>query len=126
MSNGATSSAVSKLEFLCDALAEYAGSHDPTSKLYRLRNPIGLREFHAGKLGDFRSYRSWVHGYESALFDLKMKCSGKSASGLTQYSAIRDLAQYYGIEPKGVADYLSFALEDDKIGPETQLFVFLR
>lgn len=124
---------VSKLEFLCDAIAEYIGSHDPKNPAYRMRNPLALREVRKvdGKLvfGDLRSYRSWVHGYESALYDLKLKCSGRSSSGITQYSSISNLTGYYGMPPeeaKNVADYLSYALEDEAITPETKLFVFLK
>ena len=123
---------VSKLEFLCDAIAEYTGSHDPRSEAYKARNPLALRKTwmaHDGlKFGELRTFRSWVHGYEASIFDLRKKCSGESASGLTKYSSIADLVSFYekpGIA-KHVADYLSFALEDEKITQETQLFIFLR
>lgn len=129
---------VSKLEFLCDAITEYLGSHDPQSRAYKLRNPLALKEVkviqgESGKkviqFGDLRQYRSWVHGYESGLYDLRMKCSGRSSSGLTQFSSITELARFYGLTEQAagnIADYLSFALEDDKITQDTQLFVFLR
>jgi hypothetical protein len=128
---------VSKLEFLADAIAEYNGAHDPRSRAYKLRNPLALKEVRVrqgegGKkviqFGDLRSYRSWVHGYESGLYDLKVKCSGKSSSGLNEYSSIAELVAYYGMGEKAahVADYLSFALEDERITQNTKLFVFLR
>lgn len=129
---------VSKVEFLCDAIAEYAGSHDPRSQAYKLRNPLALRatKLVSGKggkkviqIGEMRAFRSWLNGYEAALFDLRLKCSGRSQSSVSQYSSIADLTRYYGMREeaaKGVADYLSFALEDQKISPETKLFVFLR
>lgn len=124
---------VSKLEYLCDAIAEYIGSHNPKSSAYKCRNPLALREVRKvdGKLafGELRKYRSWVHGYESALFDLRLKCSGRSSSGITQFSSIANLTGYYGMPEEGaknVADYLSYALEDERITPETKLFVFLK
>lgn len=129
---------VSKIEFLCDAIAEYAGSHDPRSTAYKLRNPLALKQTKLvpgedGKkviqTGEMRRFRSWLNGYEAALFDLGLKCSGRSQSPVTQYSSIRDLTRYYGMRDeaaKGVADYLSFALEDQAISPDTKLFVFLR
>jgi hypothetical protein len=128
---------VSKLEFLCDAIAEYNGSHDPRSEAYRFRNPLALREKEVIRDGNdkvvdvkfngLRRFRSWVHGYEAGLYDLRVKCSGKHRT-LTQFSSISDLTAYYGLAGKGehVADYLSFALQDDKITAETKLFVFLR
>ena len=128
---------VSKLEYLCDAIAEYTGSHDPRSEAYKLRNPLALREAEvaqgeSGKkvihFGELRKYRSWVHGYESALFDLKMKCSGKSSTGIVQYSTISDLSRFYGLNgstAENVADFLSVALEA-KVTADTKLFVFLR
>lgn len=127
---------VSKLEFLADAIAEYAGSHDPRSEAYKLRNPLALKEVkvshgEGGKkviqFGGLRKFRSWVHGYEAGLYDLKQKCESRNPS-LTQYSSIADLVAYYGMKEKAahVADYLSFALEDDGITTETKLFVFLR
>lgn len=114
---------VSKVEYLCDAFAEYMGSHDPRSEAYRARNPLALR-----RGPHLREYRSWVHGYESALYDLRVKCSGKSDSGLTEFSSIADLAAFYGNPDisKYVADYLRYALQDRSISPDTQLFVFLR
>ena len=127
---------VSKLEFLCDAIAEYAGSHDPRSEAYKLRNPLALKEVkvshgEGGKkviqFGGLRKFRSWVHGYEAGLYDLKQKCESRNPS-LSQYSSIADLVAYYGMGEKAghVADYLSFALEDDKITTDTKLFIFLR
>lgn len=129
---------VSKLEFLCDAIAEYSGSHDPRSEAYRFRNPLGLREKEvirdqegnlvSIKFGQLRHFRSWVHGYEAALFDLKVKCSGRNR-GLSQGSSIAELLTAYGMNGQSahnVANYLKFALEDDGITQETQLSVFLR
>jgi hypothetical protein len=125
---------VSKLEFLCDAIAEYTGSHDPRSDAYRMRNPLALRETRFDretkklKVGELREYRSWVCGYESALYDLRMKCSGQSQSGLTEYSSIADLTKFYGLNgstAENVADFLSVALSA-KITRETKLFVFLK
>ncbi len=123
---------VSKLEFLCDAIAEYAGSHDPRSPAYKARNPLALKETRLEekqiRFGPLRTYRSWVHGYESALYDLRLKCSGKSKSGITQYSSISDLTKYYGMNgstAQNVANFLSVALEAE-ITSETKLFVFLR
>jgi hypothetical protein len=130
---------VSKLEFLCDAIAEYTGSHDPRSRAYKLRNPIALKEpivvrNGEGKavelrFGDLRQFKSLVHGYEAALFDLKMKCSGRGLSGLSKFSTIADLTEFYGMQPGSagnVADYLSFALEDEGITKDSQLFIFLK
>jgi hypothetical protein len=128
---------VSKLEFLCDAIAEYTGSHDPRSEAYKFRNPLALREKEVIRDGNdkvvdvkfhgLRRFRSWVHGYEAGLYDLRVKCSGKHRT-LTEYSSIADLTAYYGLNGKAthVADYLSFALEDDKITQDTKLFVFLK
>lgn len=128
---------VSKLEFLCDAIAEYTGSHDPRSEAYKFRNPLALREKEVirdandkvvdVKFHGLRRFRSWVHGYEAGLYDLRVKCSGKHRT-LTEYSSIAELTAYYGLIDKApfVADYLSFALEDDKITQETKLFVFLK
>jgi len=116
---------VSKLEFLCDAIAEYSGSHDPRSAAYKARNPLGLKVFNVGEL---RKFRSWTNGYEAAIFDLKAKCSGRNRK-LSGYSTIRDLTQHFGMAEsaaENVANYLSFALEDAKITAETQLFIFLR
>lgn len=127
---------VSKLEFLCDAIAEYAGSHDPRSEAYKFRNPLALTDDKAVgenghkiiQRGKLRKFRSWVHGYEAGLYDLRRKCEGRNPN-LTQYSSLADLTVYYGMKDdagKRVADYLSFALEDEKITEETKLFIFLR
>jgi len=125
------------LEYLCDAIAEYSGSHDPRSVAYKLRNPLALTddkvvEGESGKKvirrGELRSFRSWVHGYEAGLFDLRKKCEGRNAR-LTQYSSIDELTAYYGMKPDSgarVADYLSFALEDEGITKDSKLFIFLR
>jgi hypothetical protein len=129
---------VSKIEYLCDAIAEYTGSHDPRSEAYKRRNPLALREKEVirdandkvvdVKFHGLRRFRSWVHGYEAGLYDLRIKCSGKHRT-LTQYSSIGDLTGDYGLNgdtAKNVANYLSFALEDEGITAETKLFVFLK
>ena len=130
---------VKKTEYLLDSLAEYLGSHDPSNTAYKKRNPLALREVQVHrdrqtglkvvKFGELREFTSWANGYNSGLYDLEIQCSGRSqSSGLTSYSSLEDLVKYYGMKDSAanVADYLSYALEDEGITPESKLFIFLK
>lgn len=121
-----------RLEALVDALAEYAGSANPSSELYKLRNPIGLRVFTCkhGKPGEFRKFSTWINGYHAALYDLEVKCSGRSrAAGLAKKDAnLRDLAKAFCLAPgteRNLAKFLQVALEDDTITADTRIESFL-
>lgn len=122
---------VKRLEALADGFAKMYGALDPLSDAYKLRNPLLLRAFvpkHARDPKGRRVFRSFVAGYENALLDLKIKCSGNSRAKLTPESPLVDLVHLYGNPTtalKSLVRFLRHALEDDTIPEGVKLGWFL-
>jgi hypothetical protein len=142
---------ISRLEALCDSIVAYTHYTDPTSVQYRLRNPLGLLAFcmhanpykgcpeckeatpgmskHAYDVDTgLRVFQNHVSGYHSALYDLKVKCSGKSRSKVKNTSTLKELIRSYYL-PDGTANYaarfLRKALGDDTICEDTPIEYFV-
>lgn len=114
-----------KLEALADALAFYHRSFDPLSIAYKTRNPGLLKatqlKHKKNETGE-RIFESIQDGYQALLFDLKIKCSGKSASRI-KLLTLTDLLQSKAAS-KYLARFLTHALEVE-ITTETALSFFL-
>jgi hypothetical protein len=122
---------VSRLEALADAVVKYSGYLDPESAAYQNRNPGNLPAFspkHPRDEVGKRQFRSHLDGYQALLFDLAVKCAGRSHSGLKPDSTLRDLAAVYG-QPETAAGYyakfLRRALGDPSISDKTALSYFV-
>lgn len=120
-----------KIEALADAIAYYCAAHDPTSIAFRNRNPgllMAISPKHSRDEHGYRVFASFVDGYRALLFDLQVKCSGRSNAKLTPESTLTDLLNAMK-HRKGMADsvasYLRKALEDESISAETPLAYFL-
>lgn len=121
---------VPRLEALFDSLVAVSGYRDPQSKQYQLRNPISLRVFINGEAtNELRKFDSLCGGIQAALFDLKIKCSGKSrAKLLADQFTIQGLVRSYfmpDLTADKVAQFLRRALNDEYIKPSTRLDYFL-
>jgi hypothetical protein len=120
-----------RIEALADAFAHMYGALDGMSDAYHLRNPIMLKAFapkHARDEKGRRVFNSFVAGYENALLDLKIKCSGKSRARLTPESPLVDLVTTYGnpvTATRGLVKFLRHALRDDDIPEGVKLGWFL-
>lgn len=120
-----------RLEALADALARYSGWFDPTSEAYQNRNPGNLPAIspkHPRTASGKRIFDSALDGYQALLFDLEIKCSGRSNSHLKGDSTLHDLVLVRK-EPATSALYLSRylrrALQDETISEKTPLAYFL-
>lgn len=121
---------VKRLEALADAIVHHSGWHDPESAPYQSRNPGGLRAVspkHAKDAAGLRIFRSALDGYQALLFDLAVKCVGRSRTRLKPTSTLRDLILAYG-KPEGTAGYvvkyLKRALKDSTITERVMLAYF--
>jgi hypothetical protein len=120
-----------RIEALADAFAHMYGALDGMSDAYHLRNPIMLKAFapkHARDEKGRRVFNSFVAGYENALLDLKIKCSGKSRARLTPESPLVDLVTTYGNNVsclRTIVKFLRHALQDDDIRESVKLGWFL-
>jgi hypothetical protein len=121
---------MNKIEALADAIVAYSGSTDPLSGGYKARNPGCLKSFtvkHPKDDKGLRIFKSWLDGYQALLFDLKVKCGGKSRSKVGPDSNLADLIRSYCL-PDGttryVAKFLRKALTDDTMDEHTKLGVF--
>lgn len=122
---------MNKIEALADSFAKASGWHDPESDAYRNRNPIQLPAIsprHPRDEQGKRIFKCALDGYQAALFDLKIKCSGQSNAGLRKDATLRDLALVYGHTPGGIPRIVRFlrrALSDESITEHTPLMAFL-
>lgn len=123
---------ISRMEALAEAIAHYTGYQNPESSLYVGRNPLGLKAFnqkHEKDADNRRVFRSLMQGWQSGLFDLSVKCNGKSADKrLKPTATLLDLMLSYGWQ-ETMADYvakwLKRALKDNSVSRHTTLAYFL-
>ncbi len=141
--------AISKVEALADSIIAFTSYCDPGSAQYRYRNPLGLMAFcrHAlpfRKCAEcvepksarieydpdtgMRIFRSHIRGYQYAIYDLQIKCEGRSYSKVRRTSSIRELIRSYYL-PDATADcsvcFLRKALDDDSITEDTPIEYFV-
>ncbi len=122
---------MNRLEVLAEAIANYNGYDEADSEAYQARNPGCLRAFSPKHLltpSGLRIFKSFLDGYQAFLFDLAIKCQGKSRSKLTGDSTLKDLMRVYKY-PESMARYVAKfcrkALRDDTIREDTKLSYFL-
>ena len=131
MENTNTVPKVLRVHALVDAFARLNNYHDPKSEAYRLRNPLLLRAFspkHQRDEEGRRVFTSFTSGYDNALLDVRIKCSGKSHSKLTPSSTLTDLVCVYGNPAsavRSVKNFLRAALGDENILESQPLGWFL-
>jgi len=122
---------VRRLEALADAVARLSGWHDPDTAAYQNRNPGALQAFgvrHERSTDGLRVFHSALDGYQALLFDLAIKCVGRSRSGLKSTSTLRELMLAYGQPATASAYIVKFlrrALKDLTITCDTQLSYFV-
>lgn len=122
---------ITRTEALLGALARLNGWADPTSRAYRLRNPLMLKAFspkHEKTEDGFRVFSSVPSGWDNALIDIKIKCSGESHSRLKTTDTLRDLVKYFGNDAsatRSVKNFLRHALDNDEIYESTTLGWFV-
>ena len=120
-----------RLEALADSIMRFSGYSDPVSAACRNRNPALLRAFSARQRRDAEGYRvfnSLIDGYRALLFDLSLKCGGKSNSRVKGTSNLRDLMVAYQFPPNmafPISSFLRRLLEDDALNEQTELQYFV-
>ena len=120
-----------KLEALADSIVNFSGAQDPSSAAYQARNPGALKAFspkHSKDKTGLRVFKSWLDGYQALLFDLQIKCAGKStfkqisaASNLSQLSVSMGMSASTG---RYLAKFLRQALADEAITEATPISYF--
>jgi hypothetical protein len=124
---------VNRLEALADAIQHHSGYDDPTHRTYAARNPGRLKAFlpHQKKtVDDLRVFDKHVDGYAALIFDLTVKCTGKSRIGLKSTSPLKELlfSLDFNIGDGGVRNVISYlrrALQDDSFTDEAPLHYFV-
>jgi len=124
---------VNKTEALVDALSFLFQSHIADSKGYILRNPILLKNFappgkHKVDEEGYRIFDSFLGGYKSAVYDVNIKITGESNSGIKKTDVLRNLLAVYSVNKEAdimlVVFFLRKALCDPSIHPLTPLSYF--
>lgn len=122
-----------RVEALLDSIGHVKGMANPDSITYQIKNPLHIRSFsrpgkHEIDAEGRRVFTSWLAGYKASLFDLELKVSGKSRSGLREWDNLSNLLKIYGLTEKlgqqQVVKYLKRALLDDTLHIETPLAYF--
>lgn len=117
-----------------DAIGALNNFHKPDSVAYQLRNPLLLKSFarpgkHEVDEQGRRIFDSFLGGYKSAEFDVKLKISGESNTGLKPTDRLRNLLGVYGIKQEqdilSVVYFLRKALADKDIDQHTVLSYFM-
>ena len=96
---------------------------------WKNHNPGALRSspFQAGTRDGFAYFCDDEIGFFALIWDLWMKCQGKTSTGLNGESTIYDLIKIYSAEPKPKVDeYAKFIQERTGLGPNTKLKILLQ
>lgn len=113
-----------RIEALSDAIAKYSDYAEVGSRAYAARNPGSLKDKH----GRVRIFKSLVAGYAALRFDLKVKCDGRSNSGLKHESGLNELLYTLGFRDETVryvVSYLRRVLDNPTIKAETPVEYFV-
>lgn len=125
---------INKIECIVDSLARINGASDPESEAYQLRNPLLLISFAKPGKHDTddkgrRVFSSYINGYKAGVYDVTLKCSGKSRANVASDGTLSELLACYGIKHKaGVENIVNFirrALKNQDIYPDTPISFFL-
>lgn len=127
-----------KLRRLANAIVEFEGwkSGAPLENVqstmsitWRNHNPGALRSspFQAGKRDDFAYFMDDEIGYFALLYDLWIKCSGKSATGLTKESTLWEMIKVYSAEPENIVNqYVRFLESRTGLKADTKISNILK
>lgn len=122
-----------KIESLVNAISFLNDYSKPEADSYKLRNPLLLKSFsrpgkHEVDEHGRRRFESFQGGYRSAVWDVDLKISGKSNSGISPTDTLKNLLKVYGIshdeDQLVVVFFLRKALEDKTIDLLTPLQYF--
>lgn len=119
------------LESLAEAIAHFSGYTDPSSAVFKARNPGALKprdERHRRDENGLRVFNSVLDGMQALMRDLEIKLGVVGPGRLSPESTLTDLATAYGkhtAEAKAWANYLQKALADDSITARTAIKRFL-
>lgn len=125
---------VDKIEAIVDAISHHLGSStNPDGVLYQIRNPLALRSFSLPGKDELdenghRIFKNWSAGYHASCYDVRIKISGESRSGLKKDDLLENLLGVYGIKEPGGQDrvikFLKRALKTQEVKLSTPLAWF--
>jgi len=112
------------LRRLARTMATFEGWDKKNSLARRNNNPLNLRRsiYQAGKRNGFAYFDSEELGWKAGIFDLACKVRGKTTTGLTAESTIRELIYKFAppIE-NNTEEYLMFVCDELRINDGFQL-----
>ena len=123
-----------RVETLVDSLARINGAHDPESEAYQIRNPLLLVSFakpgkHDTDEKGRRIFSSYINGYKAGVYDVTLKCSGKSRANVDVNGTLTQLLKCYGINTRPAVDtviaFIRRALKDQNVFFDTPISFFL-
>lgn len=119
-----------KIEQLALAIAKSCGAFNPESEAFKLNNPGLLTVYsvkHASEMENGkRRFASFSAGFRALVFDLQLKCSGKSRSKLKVDSPLTSLlGMWEVVDSRKFVLFLRRACNDETITEQTKLEYFL-
>ena len=120
-----------RIEALALTISKYSGGFDPEDEAFKLCNPGRLRSFSARTLqtssdSRLRSFGTWLDGMRALVFDLQVKCGGKSRTHLKPAASLKDLLGIWEIRTmRKPLTFLKRAIGASDIFPTTPVSWFL-
>ena len=123
--------ATNRFEILAVSISKQNGAFDdPSSRAFKLRNPLLLKTYRPEKKADSDNYRvftSLMGGFKAGVVDLQAKCSGKNHR-LSANNTLGDMLALFKFESESATRpiilFLRRALEDDLVSLNTPLSWF--
>lgn len=118
------------IEHLALAIIRTCGGFTPDSEAFQLNNPGLLRAFSVNHRPDsykgYRRFLSWQGGFKALIFDLTLKCGGKSNASVEKVSQLKDLLALWEIkETRKTLNFLRRSCNDQSISDSTSLEYFV-
>lgn len=120
-----------RIEALALTISKYSGGFDPEDRAFALCNPGRLRVFSVRTLPTIsdeglRSFGSWLDGLRALVFDLQVKCGGKSRTHMKTDASLKDLLGMWEIRTtRKPLTFLKRALGIDALDSLTPVSWFL-
>lgn len=118
------------IEHLALAISKTCGGFTSESEAFQLNNPGLLKAFSPNHKADaYRGYRrflSWQGGFKALIFDLTLKCEGRSNASVNNLSPLKDLLELWEIkDSRKTVNFLRHACADQTITELTPLEYFV-
>ena len=115
---------MNKLDTFCWAILQFEG-WAVGSRSWRNNNPGNLRKsvFECDNVEGYAVFEDFSHGWNALVYDVSMKCKGRTSSGLTPNSTILDFFNVYApsSDNNHPIKYAQFVANKVEVAPESRI-----